>query len=229
MLDIADARRRMIDVQLQRRGISEVSVLRAMEIVPRERFVEPGSEQFAYEDSPLMIGEGQTISQPYIVALMLQHAAIQTDDIVLDVGTGSGYAAAVISRLAKRVFTIERHARLAETATSRFRTLGCDNIEVRTGDGTKGWPEAGPFNAILVAAAGSDIPIALTEQLDIGGRLIIPVGAAEPQRLLKVTRTSATTFEEQDLGGVVFVPLVGAAAETCEQNARADQQSHEKN
>jgi protein-L-isoaspartate(D-aspartate) O-methyltransferase len=212
MLDIAQAKTRMIDAQLRRRGISNAAVLRAMDAVPRERFVEPGSEEFAYEDSPLMIGEGQTISQPYIVALMQQHAAIEPDDVVLEVGTGSGYAAAVMSRLAKHVFTIERHPSLAETAESRFRKLGYSNIAVRTGDGTKGWPEAGPFSAILVAAAGGDIPVALTEQLDIGGRLIIPVGRAEPQRLLKVTRTSATTFEEQDLGGVVFVPLVGAPA-----------------
>lgn len=212
MLDIAQARSRMIDAQLRRRGISAASVLSAMEAVPRERFVEPGSEEFAYEDSPLLIGEGQTISQPYIVALMLQHAAIQHDDIVLEIGTGSGYAAAVMSRLAKHVFTIERHASLTESATSRFRTLDYGNITARTGDGTKGWPEAGPFSAILVAAAGGDIPVALTEQLAIGGRLVIPIGAAEPQRLLKVTRTSATTFEEKDLGGVVFVPLVGAHA-----------------
>jgi len=212
MLDIAEAKSRMIDAQLRRRGISNVSVLRAMEAVPRERFVAPGSEEFAYEDSPLMIGQGQTISQPYIVALMLQHAAIEPDDIVLEVGTGSGYAAAVMSQLAKHVSTIERHASLTEMAQSRFRELGYDNIEAKTGDGTKGWPEAGPFGAILVAAAAGDIPVALTEQLDIGGRLIIPVGDTQPQRLLKVTRTSATTFEEQDLGGVLFVPLVGAPA-----------------
>ena len=211
MVDLIRAKDRMIDAQLRRRGITDESVLEAMARVPRERFVAPGFEEFSYEDSPLAIGEGQTISQPYIVALMLQEAAIEPDDIVLEVGTGSGYAAAVMGRLAGHVYTIERHRSLGETARQRLAAGGFDNVEVKIGDGTKGWPEAGPFSAILVAAGGTSIPVALTEQLDIGGRLIIPVGQRDSQRLIKVTRTSAKTFQEEDLGGVIFVPLVSDA------------------
>ena len=208
MLSLSRAKQKMIDVHLRRRGIADEDVLRAMEAVPREFFVDAGFEEFAYEDSPLSIGENQTISQPYIVALMLEKAQIQPDDIVLEIGTGSGYAAAVMSKLAKFVYTVERHSSLAALAKRRFQEGGYSNIEVRLGDGTKGWPEAGPFSAILVAAAGSSIPIPLTEQLDLGGRLIIPVGEGDAQRLLRVTRTSATSFREEDLGGVRFVPLI---------------------
>ncbi|MGX9574879.1 protein-L-isoaspartate(D-aspartate) O-methyltransferase [Mesorhizobium sp. f-mel] len=210
MLDLPDARDRMVEVQLSRRGIHDREVLQAMREVPREAFVAPGFEEFAYEDGPLPIAEGQTISQPYIVALMIEMAEIGPGDHVLEVGTGSGYAAAVMSRIVERVYTIERHAGLAETARQRFEELGYDNIEVRTGDGTKGWPDAAPFDAILVAAGGPGAPLALQEQLDVGGRLVIPVGD-EPhdQRLLKVTRTGAATYSEEDFGGVRFVPLIG--------------------
>ncbi|RWP50223.1 protein-L-isoaspartate(D-aspartate) O-methyltransferase [Mesorhizobium sp.] len=210
MLDLPDARNRMVEVHLSRRGIHDREVLEAMREVPREAFVAPGFEEFAYEDGPLPIAEGQTISQPYIVALMIEMAEIGPGDHVLEVGTGSGYAAAVMSRIVERVYTIERHAGLAETARQRFEELGYNNIEVRTGDGTKGWPDAAPFDAILVAAGGPGAPLALQEQLDVGGRLIIPVGD-EPhdQRLLKVTRTGAATYSEEDFGGVRFVPLIG--------------------
>ncbi|MGX9176813.1 protein-L-isoaspartate(D-aspartate) O-methyltransferase [Mesorhizobium sp. BHbdii] len=210
MLDLPDARDRMVEVQLSRRGIHDREVLEAMREVPREAFVAPGFEEFAYEDGPLPIAEGQTISQPYIVALMIEMAEIGPGDHVLEVGTGSGYAAAVMSRIVERVYTIERHAGLAETARQRFEELGYDNIEVRTGDGTKGWPDAAPFDAIVVAAGGPGAPLALQEQLDVGGRLVIPVGD-EPhdQRLLKVTRTGAATYSEEDFGGVRFVPLIG--------------------
>ncbi|RWQ43958.1 MAG: protein-L-isoaspartate(D-aspartate) O-methyltransferase [Mesorhizobium sp.] len=210
MLDLPDARNRMVEVHLSRRGIHDHEVLEAMREVPREAFVAPGFEEFAYEDGPLPIAEGQTISQPYIVALMIEMAEIGPGDHVLEVGTGSGYAAAVMSRIVERVYTIERHAGLAETARQRFEELGYDNIEVRTGDGTKGWPDAAPFDAILVAAGGPGAPLALQEQLDVGGRLVIPVGD-EPhdQRLLKVTRTGAATYSEEDFGGVRFVPLIG--------------------
>lgn len=209
MRDYVSVRRRMIETHLRGRGIKNEAVLRAMQEVPREFFVEPGFEEFAYEDSPLPIKESQTISQPYIVALMLEQADILPGDTVLEVGTGSGYAAAAISRIADQVFTIERHDSLARRAEQRFAELGYDNINVKTGDGTLGWATAGPFNAILVAAAGAEIPVALTEQLDLGGRLILPVGQAGGQRLIKMTRASATTFQEEDLGAVIFVPLVG--------------------
>jgi protein-L-isoaspartate(D-aspartate) O-methyltransferase len=210
MLDLSKARDRMVDVHIARRGVRDRNVLDAMREVPREKFVEPGFEEFAYEDGALPIGEGQTISQPYIVALMIEAAEVKPGDKVLEVGAGSGYAAAVMSRIAKRVHAIERHAALAEAARQRFDRLGYANIELRVGDGSKGWPDAAPFDAILVAAAGPSTPQALKDQLDVGGRLIIPVGE-EPrnQRLLKITRTGGTTFEEEDLGAVMFVPLVG--------------------
>src|SRR5215212_6721349 len=189
MLDLSRARDRMVDVQRDRR------VLAAMRRVPREAFVEPGFEEFAYEDGPLPIGEGQTISQPYIVALMIEAAEVKPGDVVLEVGAGSGYAAAVMGQIADRVYAIERHPSLGEAACQRFRRLGYDNIDLRVGDGTKGWPEAGPFDAILVAAGGPQVPPALREQLAIGGRLVIPVGEdLHDQSLLKLTRTSETAF-----------------------------------
>jgi len=200
----------MMDLQIVRRGIRDPSVLEAMRCVPREAFVEPGYEEFAYEDGPLPIGEGQTISQPYIVALMIEAAEIKPGDNVLEVGAGSGYATAVISQIARRVYAIERHSSLGKAARFRFERLGYKNIELRVADGTKGWPEAAPFDAILVSAGGPEVPRALKEQLAIGGRLIIPVGAeASSQTLRKVTRVSANDFEEENLGGVMFVPLIG--------------------
>ncbi|MBZ9861876.1 protein-L-isoaspartate(D-aspartate) O-methyltransferase [Mesorhizobium sp. CA12] len=210
MAELSLTRGRMVDVQIAQRGIHDRRVLEAMREVPREVFVDPDFEEFAYEDTPLPIGKGQTISQPFMVAYMIEAAEIDPGDRVLEVGTGSGYAAAVMSRVAARVYTIERHAMLAEIARQRFERLGYDNIEVRAGDGTKGWSDAAPFDAILVAAAGPGAPLALQEQLDVGGRLVIPVGKeVDDQRLLKVTRTGATTYEEEDLGGVQFVPLIG--------------------
>src|SRR3981189_1204126 len=150
--DTALERNRMVDVQIAGRGISDRRVLDAMREVPREVFVTEGLEEFAYEDSPLPIEVGQTISQPYIVALMIEAAGVKPGDRVLDVGTGSGYAAAVLAEIAAKVFTIERHKALAETARRLFARLGYRNIEVRHGDGTLGWPEAAPFDAIIVAA-----------------------------------------------------------------------------
>lgn len=209
MQDFEYARERMIEAQIARRGLRNPELLRAFREVPREAFVESGFEEFAYEDTPLAIGEGQTISQPYIVALMIEGAKIGRGDVVLEVGTGSGYAAAVLSRIADQVYTIERYPSLGEQARRRFRRLGFGNIATRVDDGTKGWPEAAPFDAILVAAGGPSVPPALKEQLEIGGHLIMPVGSEGAQRLVRVTRTSAATFEEEDLGGVRFVPLVG--------------------
>ena len=210
MLDLPRARDRMVNVHIGRRGIRDRAILQAMREVPREAFVDPGFEEFAYEDGPLPIADGQTISQPYIVALMIELAAVKAGDHVLEVGTGSGYAAAVMSRIVEQVYTIERHPGLAETAKRRFERLGYENIAVRTGDGTKGWPEAAPYDAIVVAASGPGAPLALQEQLDVGGRLVIPVGDdLDSQRLLKVTRTGAATYSEEDFGGVRFVALIG--------------------
>jgi protein-L-isoaspartate(D-aspartate) O-methyltransferase len=166
--------------------------------------------EFAYEDGPLPIGAGQTISQPYVVALMAELADPGPRDKVLDVGTGSGFAAAVLSRMAARVYTIERHPELAETSFRCLKRLGYDNVEVRCGDGTLGWPEAAPFDAIVVAAGGPEVPRALREQLGVGGRLVIPVAIdGAGQKLLLIRRTAANSFEEEDCGAVAFVPLVG--------------------
>ena len=200
----------MVDVQIARRGVRDRNVLDAMRHVPREAFVEPDFEEFAYEDWPLPIGEGQTISQPYIVALMIEAAELKPGDRVLEVGAGSGYAAAVMGQIVDRVYAIERHPALGESARQRFKKLGYDNIELRVGDGTRGWAEAAPFNAILVAAGGPDVPQALKEQLAIGGRLVIPVGEEERYQILtKLTRKSEAEFEEETLGTVAFVPLIG--------------------
>ncbi|WHO77202.1 protein-L-isoaspartate(D-aspartate) O-methyltransferase [Rhizobium sp. BT03] len=214
-MDMTQSRDRMVEHQLTRRGIGDRSVIEAMRTVPREKFVSPGFEEFAYEDAPLSIGEGQTISQPFIVALMLEKADLKAGGKVLEVGTGSGYASALMSRIARQVYSIERHERLAFQARERFETLGYDNIDVRVGDGSKGWPEAAPFDAIIVSAAAPEVPSALKEQLNLGGRLVIPVGRDQEQRLIRVTRTRPAAFEEDDLGGVVFVPLIGEDAWTA--------------
>jgi protein-L-isoaspartate(D-aspartate) O-methyltransferase len=181
-----------------------------MRTVPRERFVSTGFEEFAYEDGALPIEEGQTISQPYIVARMIEAADLEYDACVLEIGTGSGYAAAVLSRMIDKVYTIERHATLANAARLRFLELGYPNIEVRVGDGSRGWPSAGPFDAILVSAAAPGVPAALKQQLAIGGRLIVPVGEfSSGQSLQQITRRTESDYEEEDLGGVSYVPLVG--------------------
>lgn len=208
--DFSRARQRMVQIQIAGRGVRDSRVLEAMQAVPRELFVEPGFEELAYEDGPLPIDASQTISQPYIVALMIEAAELKPTDRVLEVGAGSGYATAVMSRIVGRVYGIERHAVLVEAAQRRIATLGYDNVELRVGDGTCGWPQAAPFNAILVAASGPEVPQALKEQLASGGRLIIPVGAQRyRQTLRKITRLSETAYQEEDLGGVAFVPLIG--------------------
>jgi protein-L-isoaspartate(D-aspartate) O-methyltransferase len=210
MPDYGRARERMVDTQIARRGVRDARVLEAIRQVPREEFVDPGFEEFAYDDGPLPIGANQTISQPYMVALMIEAAGLQPSDRVLEVGAGSGYAAAVMSRIAARVYAIERHAQLVAAAKRRLQKLGYENVELRVGDGTRGWPEAAPFDAILVAAGGPEVPMTLKEELAIGGRLIIPVGLQQfHQTLRKVTRLSETQYEEEDLGGVAFVPLIG--------------------
>ena len=200
----------MVERQIAARGVSNAHVLAAMRQVPREAFVSPGFEEFAYEDSPLPIAEGQTISQPYIVALMIEAAEVKPGERVLEIGAGSGYAAAVLGRIAAQVYTIERHRALARNAKDRLDRLGYRNVEVRLGDGTLGWPEGGPFDATIVTAGGPEIPESLRNQLKLGGRLVIPIGSlSDEQRLVKVVRDGEHAFHEEDLGPVRFVPLIG--------------------
>ena len=199
----------MVARHLEARGITDPDVLTAMGKVPREAFVSEPLSEFAYEDSPLPIEAGQTISQPYIVARMVELAEVKPGDKVLEVGAGSGYAAAVMSRIAANVYAIERHEELATQARAREKRLGYDNLEIIYADGTKGLPQHAPFDAIIVSAGGPRVPEALKRQLAIGGRLVIPVGQGTHQTLLLVRRVDAETFEEEDHGAVTFVPLIG--------------------
>ena len=209
MPDFAKQRKRMVEVQLSQRGIRDPHVLAAMGKVPRERFVQEGLEEFAYEDAALPIEQEQTISQPYNVAAMIEAAEVQPGDHVLEVGAGSGYAAAVIGQIAESVIAMERHPALGKLAAARIAALGYDNVEIRIGDGTEGASAEGPFDAILVAAGGPDVPSVLKQQLKVGGQLVIPVGEADEQKLCKVSRITKDGFEEENLGAVRFVPLIG--------------------
>jgi protein-L-isoaspartate(D-aspartate) O-methyltransferase len=208
--DPSELRRRMVERQLKPRGIRDPRVLAAMGEVPREKFVSGALQGSAYEDGPLPIGEGQTISQPYVVALMIEAAGIKPGAWVLEVGAGSGYAAAVMARIAGRVFAIERHATLAAEAAQRLADLGYTNATVIAGDGSGGLPDEAPFDAILVAARCAKVPEPLRRQLTIGGRLIVPIGGAALQSLMRITRRGEEQWREDDLGAVRFVPLVGA-------------------
>jgi protein-L-isoaspartate(D-aspartate) O-methyltransferase len=209
--DVALLRDDMVERQIAARGVRDRRVLAAMREIPRDRFVEPALALRAYEDGPLAIGIGQTISQPYIVALMSEALGLVGTERVLEVGTGSGYGAAVLGRLAREVYTIERHPMLADRAASRLAGLGFCNVHVIVGDGTLGLPEQAPFEAVVVTASGPRVPPALLEQLAIGGRIVIPVGEhPDHQRLMRIDRQSRVQYEAADLGGVAFVPLVGA-------------------
>ncbi len=210
MTDYAREREAMVERQLKRRGITERHILDAFLAVPREAFIGGEFAHLAYGDHPLPIEAQQTISQPYIVALMIQAAAIAPGDNVLEVGAGSGYAAAVIGRIAAKVVAIERQHELVEVARERLRRLGYDNVDIVEGDGTRGCREQAPFDAILAAASGSHVPRALVEQLAPGGRIVMPIG--EPgwaQELVKVTKQEDGILKQESLGGVRFVPLIG--------------------
>ena len=203
-------RANMILTQLKERGISDTVVLEAMNTIPREAFVGTAHKEMAYHDSPLPIPANQTISQPYVVALMISLLALKPEHRVLEIGTGSGYAAAILSRLVKTVYTIERHQKLIDYAQECLRTIGCQNIFIHHGDGTQGWPEHAPYDGIIVAAGGPTIPTALRQQLAIGGRLIMPVGNQQRrQDLIRLTRISQDQFRKRNFGPVAFVPLVG--------------------
>lgn len=207
--DFARQRERMVD-QIRSAGIGDEQILAAFRGVPRELFVPPELEGSAYENSPLPIGLGQTISQPFIVAYMIQLAEIGPSARVLEIGTGSGYSAAVLSKLAQRVYTIERQPFLFESGRERLSTPAYSNVETHLADGTLGWPEQAPFDAILVAAAAVEFPSALVDQLRLVGRLIIPAGERPTaQKLLRITRTTIEgDYETEDFGEVSFVPLV---------------------
>jgi protein-L-isoaspartate(D-aspartate) O-methyltransferase len=210
MPDYTAEREAMVDRHLKRRGITDKLILDAFLAVPREEFVSEEYAHLAYGDHPLPIEAGQTISQPYIVGLMIEAARMKPGDKVLEVGAGSGYAAAVISRIAGKVIAIERQHDLIEIARRRMERLGYDNVEIVEGDGTKGCRDHAPFDAILAAASGSHVPRPLIEQLAPGGRIVMPVG--DPgwvQELIKVTKQDDGTLKQENLGGVRFVPLIG--------------------
>ena len=206
----ARERETMVVSQLRHRGIADERVLATMSAIPRELFVDPTTRRHAYDDAALPIAAGQSISQPYMVARMTELLAIRPEDRVLEIGTGSGYQAAILATLGARVLSIERHPGLADSARKRLNELGlADRVEIRVGDGSLGAPEDGPFDGIVVTAAAPRIPEALLDQLADGGRLVIPVGSRERQRLIVATR-HGNEWEQRSEGDCVFVPLVGA-------------------
>ena len=210
MTDYSRLRERMVQRQIAGRGVRSEKVLDAMRKVPRERFLPNGQGAWAYDDAPLPIGDGQTISQPYIVAYMTEALLLEGGEKVLEIGTGSGYAAAVLAEIAADVYTIERIDGLAIMARIVLDKLGYQNVHVRQGDGTLGWPEHAPFDAIVVTAGGPDVPDPLKRQLKIGGRLVMPIGKTTWfQELVRVTRITEADFDTEYLVPVRFVPLIG--------------------
>jgi protein-L-isoaspartate(D-aspartate) O-methyltransferase len=211
MHDIEMCREMMIRRDLAGRGIMDPKVLEAMRSVPREEFIPPALRDQAYEDYPLPIADGQTISQPYIVAFMIEALELSPGDRVLEIGTGSGYSAAVLSRIVSRVYTVERISSLAETARERLLRLGYGNIAVYVGDGTLGWPEHAPYDGIVVTAGAPRVPNSLLGEMAEGGRLVIPVGPdGFGQTLLRMRRLEGDEFLKERLLAVQFVPLIGA-------------------
>lgn len=208
MFDYQKLREAMVEAQLVSRGIRDKAVLDAMRVVPRHYFVDDAMQRMAYDDMALSIGEGQTISQPYMVALMTELLSLTGTERVLEIGTGSGYQAAILAELARGVFTLERIASLAEKAIRRFHDLGYSNIYLKVGDGTLGWPEEAPFDRIIITAASPKIPDPLKEQISENGIIVIPVGSRYSQQLLKITNTKSG-FKEEYHTPCVFVPLIG--------------------
>ena len=210
-IDFVKRRMQMVERHIAHRGVQSALVLDAMRTVPRETFLPADLWESAYEDAPLPIAEGQTISQPYIVAMMTEALELQGGEKVLEIGTGSGYAAAILSKIAKDVYTVERIGQLAEKSAATLAALGYSNVHVLHADGTLGWPEHAPYDAIVVAAGGPEVPESLKQQLKIGGRLVIPVGADRRlQELVRVVRVAEDEYTTEELADVRFVPLVGA-------------------
>ena len=211
MVDLAYQKEVMINNHLLARGIRDRRVIAAMREVPREEFMASTLQKHAYDDNPLPIDAGQTISQPYIVAYMIEALELASGDRALEIGTGSGYAAAVLSRIAAEVYTVERIADLAVSAEGRLEALGYTNIRILEGDGTLGWPDHAPYDAIVVTAGAPEVPQPLLEQLAVGGRLVIPVGSDQLyQALVRVRRVSDEEYRTEHLTDVRFVPLIGA-------------------
>jgi protein-L-isoaspartate(D-aspartate) O-methyltransferase len=209
--DDAARRAKMVQRQIAGRGVDDPPVLEAMSSVPREEFVPPAAGRRAFNDEPLCIGKGQTISQPYVVALMTRALRLEPGDRVLEIGTGSGYSAAILSCIVDEVFSVECISELAAEAAARLARLGYDKVVVKQGDGTLGWPEHAPYQAIVVTAGGPRVPETLKRQMAMGGRLVMPVGDDRTlQSLLRVTRTAEDRYRTEDLGAVRFVPLLGA-------------------
>jgi protein-L-isoaspartate(D-aspartate) O-methyltransferase len=209
-VDYRGQRARMVNSQLAERGIHDPRVLEAFARVPREEFVPAALAPFAYDDAPLPIGDGQTISQPYIVAFTVDALQLNPHDRVLDIGTGSGYAAAVLAELSSEVYSVERVGTLCHSARERLRRLHYDNVHVRCGDGSLGWADHAPYAAIAVAAVGPRPPPALLSQLEIGGRLVMPIGPSGSQTLVRMTRRGRAAYKKERLVDVRFVPLIGA-------------------
>lgn len=218
--DFIKLRHEMVDHHIFARGVRSGLVLAAMRKVPRELFLPKNLQEFAYDDSPLPIAEGQTISQPYIVAFMIDALALNGGEKVLEIGAGSGYAAAVLAEIAGEVYTVERIGQLAERAAALLAEQGYANVHVLHGDGTRGWAEHAPYDAIVVAAGGPKVPESLRTQLKVGGHLVIPVGEARAQELVRITRVSATEYKSEDLADVRFVPLLGAEGWETETPSR---------
>ena len=208
-MDFTAARERMVASQIEARGVRDNRVLEALRHVPRHLFVALAAQDEAYDDRPLPIGSGQTISQPYMVAIMTATLGVEPDDRVLEIGTGSGYQTAILARLAREVISIERHEVLADRAAATMKELGITNVEVVTGDGSRGYPPAQPYDRILVTAGAPAVPDSLKAQLADGGRLVIPVGPGRFQRLIVVER-NGVEFTKSEGEGCVFVPLIGA-------------------
>jgi protein-L-isoaspartate(D-aspartate) O-methyltransferase len=209
MIDFGAARKEMVERQILARGVRDPLVLDAMRTVPREQFLPPGEREHAYYDMPLPIGAEQTISQPYIVAFMIEALDLKGGETVLEVGTGSAYAAAVLAQIAGEVYTVERVARLAQKAVKTLSSLSYHNVHVLHRDGTLGWHEHAPYDVIIVSAGGPRVPESLKSQLEIGGRMVIPVGPALHQELVRVTRISETEYKTKVIAAVRFVPLIG--------------------